>query len=84
MEHQDAKQLKLTDDKRHQAVHEYLFELVRSEPQLYYASTDEVAHRLVDIIRERADDMSIEEQKLLKSLTVTDIDEILSFHSRKK
>lgn len=84
MEHQDAKQLKLTDDKRHQAIHEYLFELVRSEPQLYYASTDEVAHRLRDIIKEHVSNMSIEDQKLLRNLSVADIDEILSFHSRKK
>ncbi|WP_169391451.1 MULTISPECIES: hypothetical protein [Psychrobacter] len=66
--------------KKRQIINRFLAKLTRDEPQMYYASTAEVARALFLMIKEHQNRLEIEEQLLVKGLTSRDIEMILGFH----
>lgn len=58
----------------------FLVTLTKEEPQMYYASTSEVARSLYMMIKEHTNRLSVEEQALVRHLTIEEIQGLLGFH----
>lgn len=67
-------------DIRRQVVERFLMQLTIHQPALYYAPTSQIAHAIHKQLIDRMNTLAFEEQQQLKSLTVTDIEVILSYH----
>ncbi|WP_019674120.1 hypothetical protein [Psychrobacter lutiphocae] len=67
-------------DKKKQLLQKYLQKLIEKDSNLFYASTTEIAHNLHPLLKEHLNRMSVEDQLLLRDLTVRDIEMLLSFH----
>lgn len=70
----------LDHDKKRRLVEAYLQELTKTDPNLYYSSTTDIAHALYPMIKEHMNRMPVDEQALFRNLTVRDIEMLLSFH----
>lgn len=70
----------------HAAIHKrkiidkFLIKLTKEEPQMYYASTSEVARNLHTMIKEHTNRLSVEEQALVRHMTIEEIQGLLGFH----
>ncbi|WP_296403763.1 hypothetical protein [Psychrobacter sp.] len=53
--------------------------LTKTNPNLYYSSTTEIAHALFPFIKEHMNRMPVDEQALFRNITVRDIEMLLSF-----
>lgn len=69
----------LDHDKKRRLVEAYLQELTKTDPNLYYSSTTDIAHALYPMIKEHMNRMPVDEQALFRNITVRDIEMLLSF-----
>lgn len=69
----------LDHDKKRRLVEAYLQELTKTDPNLYYSSTTDIAHALYPMIKEHMNRMPLDEQALFRNITVRDIEMLLSF-----
>ncbi len=65
--------------KKRKIVHRFLAKLTRDEPQMYYATTSEIARSIHLMIKEHTNRLSVEEQALVRGMTMEDIKIMLGF-----
>ncbi|WP_201618131.1 hypothetical protein [Psychrobacter urativorans] len=58
----------------------FLMKLTKEEPQMYYATTSEVARSIHTMIKEHTNRLSVEDQALVKHMTIDEIQDMLGFH----
>ena len=58
----------------------FLIKLTKEEPQMYYAPTSEVARSIHMMIKEHTNRLSVEEQALIRHMTLEEIQGMLGFH----
>ena len=63
-------------------INRFLAQLTRDEPQMYYATTAEISRSLYMMIKEHTNRLSVEEQALVRGITIEEIEALLGFHSR--
>lgn len=61
-------------------IDKFLMKLTKEEPQMYYASTSEVARSIHTMIKEHTNRLSVEDQALVRHMTVEEIQGLLGFH----
>ena len=61
-------------------IDKFLMKLTKEEPQMYYASTSEVARSIHTMIKEHTNRLSVEDQALVRHMTVVEIQGLLGFH----
>lgn len=64
-----------------QLVERYLNKLSAQDPSLYYTNTSEVARRIHTLLKEQSNQLSVEEQHVVRDLSVEEVAMILGFHS---
>lgn len=69
-----------TSTERHKIINKFLIKLTKEEPQMYYAPTTEVARSIHTMIKEHTNRLSVEEQALVKHMTIEEIQDTLGFH----
>ena len=65
---------------KHKIVDRFLIKLTKEEPQMYYATTSEVARSIHTMIKEHTNRLSVEEQTLVRHMTIEEIQGLLGFH----
>ncbi len=65
--------------KTRKIIKRFLMKLTQEEPQMYYATTSEVARSIQTMIKEHTNRLSVEEQALVRKLTMKDIEVMLGF-----
>lgn len=60
-------------------VNKFLVQLTQESPQMYYATTSEVARGIYVMIKEHTNRLSVEEQALVRHMTVEEIEALLGF-----
>lgn len=68
--------------KKRRIVDRFLAQLTKEDPQMYYATTAVVSRQLHLMIREHINRLPIEEQLLVKGMSMNDIEMMLSFHEK--
>ena len=63
-------------------INRFLAQLTRDEPQMYYATTSEISRQIYTMIKEHTNRLSIEEQALVRKITIEEIEGLLGFHTR--
>ncbi|WP_367106935.1 hypothetical protein [uncultured Psychrobacter sp.] len=63
-------------------VNRFLVKLTKEEPQMYYASTSEISRSIHTMIKEHTNRLSVEEQALVRGITVEEIQSILGFKAK--
>ncbi|MEN6670106.1 hypothetical protein AAJP47_07010 [Psychrobacter sp. B38] len=71
----------VSDEKR-QIINRFLVRLTKEQPQMYYASTSEIARSIYLMIKEHTNRLSVEEQALVRRMTIEEIEGLLGFHAR--
>ncbi|MES1964458.1 hypothetical protein M0N77_03815 [Psychrobacter sp. AH5] len=61
-------------------INRFLTKLTRDEPQMYYASTSEISRSIYVLIKEHTNRLSVEEQALVRNISVEEIQSILGFN----
>lgn len=61
----------------------FLIKLTKEEPQMYYASTSEISRSIYTMIKEHTNRLSVEEQALVRNISVDEIQSLLGFKSKK-
>lgn len=65
--------------KKRKIVKRFLMQLTKEEPQMYYATTSEVARSIHMMIKEHTNRLSVEEQALVRKMTMKDVEVMLGF-----
>lgn len=65
--------------KKRKIVNRFLVQLTRDDPQMYYSTTSEVARSIYTMIKEHTNRLSVEEQALVRRMTMRDIEVMLGF-----
>ncbi len=65
---------------KHKIIDKFLIKLTKEQPQMYYATTSEIARSIHTMIKEHANRLPIEEQALIRHLTIEEIQGLLGFH----
>ena len=73
---------KNASDEKRQLINRFLIILTKEQPQMYYASTSEIARSLYKMIKEHTNRLSGEEQALVRRMSMVEIDGLLCFHAR--
>ena len=63
-------------------INRFLMKLTRDEPQMYYASTAEISRSIYTLVKEHTNRLTVEEQVLVRGITIEEIQGLLGFHSR--
>lgn len=63
-------------------VNKFLMTLTKEQPQMYYATTSEISRSIHTMIKEHTNRLSVEEQALVRKMTIEEIEALLGFHSR--
>lgn len=63
-------------------INKFLTKLTRDEPQMYYATTAEISRSIYTMIKEHTNRLSVEEQALVRGITVDEIKSLLGFHPK--
>ncbi|MDN6276669.1 hypothetical protein [Psychrobacter sp.] len=71
-----------TPDEKLKVVNKFLTKLTKDQPQMYYATTSEISRSIHTMIKEHTNRLSVEEQALVRGITVEEIEALLGFHSR--
>ncbi|WP_201595971.1 hypothetical protein [Psychrobacter fulvigenes] len=71
-----------TPEEKRKIVNKFLAKLTKEEPQMYYATTSEISRSIHTIIKEHTNRLSVEEQALVKNISIEEIEALLGFHSR--
>lgn len=73
---------KNTSDEKRQLINRFLIILTKEQPQMYYATTSEIARSIYRMIKEHTNRLSVEEQALVRRMTMEEIEGLLGFHAR--
>ena len=65
--------------KTRKIVKRFLAQLTKEEPQMYYATTSEIARSIQLMIKEHTNRLSVEEQALVRKISIDDIKVMLGF-----
>ena len=71
-----------TPEEKRKIVNKFLAKLTKEEPQMYYATTSEISRSIHTMIKEHTNRLSVEEQALVKNISIEEIEALLCFHSR--
>ena len=71
-----------TPEEKRKIVNKFLAKLTKEEPQMYYATTSEISRSIHTMIKEHTNRLSVEEQALVKNMSIEEIEALLGFHSR--
>ena len=63
-------------------IDKFLMKLTQEEPQMYYASTSDIARSLYTMIKEHTNRLSVEGQALVRHMTIEEIQGLLGFHAK--
>ncbi|MFC6203810.1 MULTISPECIES: hypothetical protein [Psychrobacter] len=63
-------------------IDKFLMKLTQEEPQMYYASTSDIARSLYTMIKEHTNRLSVEDQALVRHMTIEEIQGLLGFHAK--
>lgn len=61
-------------------IDKFLIKLTQEEPQMYYATTSEVARSIYTMIKEHTNRLSVEDQALVRHMSIEEIQGLLGFH----
>ena len=73
---------KNASDEKRQLINRFLIILTKEQPQMYYAATSEIARSLYKMIKEHTNRLSVEEQALVRRMSMEEIEGLLGFHAR--
>ena len=65
---------------KHKIIDRFLVKLTQDQPQMYYATTAEIARSIHIMIKEHTNRLSVEEQALVRHLSIEEIQDLLGFH----
>lgn len=65
---------------KHKIINKFLIKLTKEQPQMYYATTAEVARSIHTMIKEHSNRLSVEEQALVRHISIEEIQGLLGFH----
>ncbi|OLF38245.1 MULTISPECIES: hypothetical protein [unclassified Psychrobacter] len=68
-------------EEKRKIVNKFLMILTKEQPQMYYATTSEISRSIHTMIKEHTNRLSVEEQALVRNMTVEEIGALLGFHS---
>ena len=60
-------------------IDKFIVKLTKDEPQMYYAPTAEIARNIHTMIKEHTNRLSVEEQALVRKMSIDDIKVMLGF-----
>ena len=63
-------------------IDKFLIKLTKEELQMYYATTSEIARSLYSMLKEHTNRLTVEEQALIRHMTIEEIQGILGFHAK--
>lgn len=63
-------------------VNKFLMTLTKEQPQMYYATTSEISRSIHTMIKEHTNRLTVEEQALVRHMTIEEIEALLGFHSK--
>ncbi len=63
-------------------VNRFLTILTKEQPQMYYATTSEISRSIHTMIKEHTNRLTVEEQALVRHMTIEEIEALLGFHSK--
>ena len=63
-------------------VNRFLTLLTKEQPQMYYATTSEISRSIHTMIKEHTKRLTVEEQALVRHMTIEEIEALLGFHSK--
>ena len=69
-------------DEKRKLINRFLMRLTKEQPQMYYATTSEISRSLHIMIKEHSNRLSVEEQALVRRMTIEEIEGLLGFHAR--
>lgn len=65
---------------KHKIIDKFLIKLTQEQPQMYYATTAEIARSIYTMIKEHTNRLTVEEQALVRHMTIEEIQGLLGFH----
>ncbi len=69
-------------EEKRKIVNKFLMTLTKEQPQMYYATTSEISRSIHTMIKEHTNRLSVEEQALVRKMTIEEIEALLGFHSK--
>lgn len=69
-------------DEKRKIINRFLIKLTKEQPQMYYATTSEISRSIHTMIKEHTNRLSVEEQALVRKMTVEEIEGLLGFRPR--
>ncbi|MGO2278300.1 MULTISPECIES: hypothetical protein [unclassified Psychrobacter] len=69
-------------DEKRKLINRFLMRLTKEQPQMYYATTSEISRSIHTMIKEHTNRLSVEEQALVRRMTMEEIEGLLGFHAR--
>ena len=65
---------------KHKIINKFLIKLTQEQPQMYYATTSEISRSIYTMIKEHTNRLTVEEQALIRHMTIEEIQGLLGFH----
>ena len=65
---------------KHKIINKFLIKLTQEQPQMYYATTTEISRSIYTMIKEHTNRLTVEEQALVRHMTIEEIQGLLGFH----
>lgn len=65
---------------KHKIINKFLIKLTQQQPQMYYATTSEISRSIYTMIKEHTNRLTVEEQALVRHMTIEEIQGLLGFH----
>lgn len=70
-------------NRKRKILDKFIEKLNQEDPQMYYASTSEVARAIHLMVREHTNRLPVEDQLLVKHMSQGEIEMLLGFHEKK-
>ncbi|MBF0658056.1 MULTISPECIES: hypothetical protein [Psychrobacter] len=71
-------------EEKRKLINKFLMRLTKDQPQMYYATTSEISRSIHTMIKEHTNRLSVEEQALVRRITIEEIEALLGFHHKQK
>ena len=71
-------------EEKRKLINKFLMRLTKEQPQMYYATTSEISRSIHTMIKEHTNRLSVEEQALVRRITIEEIEALLGFHHKQK
>ncbi len=69
-------------DEKRKIINKFLIKLTKEQPQMYYATTSEISRSIHTMIKEHSNRLTVEEQALVRKMTLEEIEGLLGFRPR--